>query len=57
MNNDVGLVKESARNQAKESGRPSEGLSVYADSSDTEEVSGRGWLLYLSTGSHQLWEY
>ena len=37
MKKDVGLAKESAR--------PSEGLSVYADSSDTEEVSGRGWLL------------
>ena len=48
------LSEESARNQAKESARPSEGLSVYADSSDTEEVSGRGWLLYLSTDSHQL---
>ena len=50
-------AKESARNQAKESARPSEGINVYADSSDTEEVSGRGWLLDLSTGSHQLWVY
>ena len=31
MKNDVGLAKESGRNQAKESGRPSEGIS----SSDT----------------------
>ena len=41
------LSEESARNQAKESARPSEGLSVYADSSDTEEVSGRGWATLL----------